>query len=86
MEERRAGWAERHDESMQLLTRIDERLSHVADKLGVQEERMENHEGRLRKMEEAAVAHAFVTSGVRQVFWLITAAVLGWAANKWGMK
>ena len=82
MEERRQEWkewADRHDEAMQLLTRIDERVSGVTEQLS-------DHEGRIRKMEEAAIKQAFVSSGVKQGFWIVVAAILGWAANKWGVK
>lgn len=65
------------EEAMRLLARIDERLSAMTDK-------QDDHESRLRQMERSAIQNAFISTGVKQFFWIAVAAILGWLTNYWG--
>lgn len=68
---------EKAEEALRLLARIDERLDSMT-------ERQEDHESRLRQMERTAIQNAFISSGVKQFFWVAIAAILGWLTSYWG--
>ena len=65
------------EEAMRLLARIDARLESITD-------RQEDHESRLRQMERSAIQNAFISTGIKQFFWIGVAAVLGWLTSYWG--